>query len=71
MNNEIGELDKAWLELQAIEHEMIESLAVLDALRSKGLLGFEVYVKSMEIWNRLEASNVRWLELSSAALRML
>ncbi len=34
MNNEIGKLDQAWLELQAIEQELTESLAVLDALAS-------------------------------------
>lgn len=71
MNNEIGELDQAWLELQAISHELTESLAVLDAIRSKGLVGFEAYLTSREIRNRWEESRLRWQALADAAMRLL
>lgn len=71
MNNEIGELDKAWLELQAIEHELTESLAVLDAIRRKGLLGFEAYLTFREIFNRWQESSLRWQAVSEAAMRLL
>ncbi|AXU19209.1 hypothetical protein C7W88_09445 [Novosphingobium sp. THN1] len=71
MNNEIGKLDQAWLELQAIEQELTESLAVLDAIRSKCLVGFEAYLTSREIRNRWEESRLRWQALADAAMRLL
>ncbi|WP_231735503.1 hypothetical protein, partial [Novosphingobium sp. CCH12-A3] len=43
----------------------------LDAIRSKGLVGFEAYLTSREIRNRWEESRLRWQALADAAMRLL